>query len=56
MQLRLLALVCVLTLGTIYGAQQPAASVWRYEPASESTAHFTIAPRYELFVVGAFQQ
>jgi aldehyde dehydrogenase (NAD+) len=26
--------------------------VWKYEPAPEGTDHFTIAPRYELFVGG----
>jgi aldehyde dehydrogenase (NAD+) len=28
--------------------------LWKYEPAPESTDHFTIAPRYELFVGGQF--
>jgi len=26
---------------------------WNYAPAPESTDHFTIAPRHELFVGGA---
>ncbi|MBP8300059.1 MAG: aldehyde dehydrogenase family protein [Planctomycetes bacterium] len=29
--------------------------VWKYDPAPESTEHFTIAPRYELFVGGEWK-
>src|SRR6188474_1127897 len=31
-------------------------AVWQYEPAPESTDHFAIAPRHELFVGGAWKK